>query len=106
MKIITKKDLGVSLADNTRMILDQMIKEDDGTVYIDLGDGVNFAGMQINYNITDSIADNEEFVFYDFLIDESEKTMQLDEDTTGAYSLDQIEGLIEYRLNKIIDLIE
>ena len=42
MKIITKKDLGVSLADNTRMILDQMIKEDDGTVYIDLGDGVNF----------------------------------------------------------------
>jgi hypothetical protein len=104
MQVITLTSL--SNAINAEDLLTTMLEESDGTIRIDLGDG-QFAGMQVMPkpdDVTDETLDD--WFFYDFLLNETDKTIQMDEETTGAYSLEQIPDLIEYRLNKIIDLIE
>jgi hypothetical protein len=108
MKLLTKQDLVASNAVNATAILQMLLSEDDGTVQIDLGNNLR-AGMQLvqtSDQMDTAYTALEEWAFYDFMLDEEEKTIIIDEDTTGDYDYDSIEDVIEYRLNKIIDLIE
>jgi hypothetical protein len=108
MKLLTKQDLVSSNAANATAILQLLLSEEDGTVQIDLGNNLR-AGMQLaqtSDQMDTAYTALEEWVFYDFMLDEEEKTIIIDEDTTGDYDYDSIEDVIEYRLNKIIDLIE
>jgi hypothetical protein len=109
MKLLTKQDLAASNAVNAAAILQLLLSEDDGTVQIDLGNNLR-AGMQL-VQTSDQMDANaytalDDWIFYDFMLNEEEKTIIIDEDTTGDYDYDSIEDVIEYRLNKIIDLIE
>ena len=109
MKLLTKQDLVASNAVNATAILQMLLSEEDGTVQIDLGNNLR-AGMQL-VQTSDQMDSNkytalDDWTFYDFMLDEEEKTIIIDEDTTGDYDYDSIEDVIEYRLNKIIDLIE
>lgn len=109
MKLLTKKDLVESNAVNATAILQLLLSENDGTVQIDLGNNLR-AGMQL-VPTSDNLDSNnysglEDWIFYDFMLDESEKTILIDEDTTGDYDYDSLEDVIEYRLNKIVGSIE
>ena len=109
MKLLTKQDLATSNAVNATEILQLLLAEEDGTVQIDLGNNLR-AGMQL-VQTSDQMDSNkytalDDWIFYDFMLNEEEKTIILDEDTTGDYDYDSLEDVIEYRLNKIIDLIE
>jgi hypothetical protein len=107
MKIIDPKQFLASHADTATDLIDIMLEEDDGTVRIDLGDGL-FAGMQLADvpDILDDDLDQDDWAFYDFLLDENEGTVQFDEQTTGIFSLEQIVMLVEYRLGKLQDHFE
>ena len=107
MKLIDPKNFLASHADSASDLMDIMMKEDDGTVRIDLGDGL-WAGMQL-VDVPDEYDDDfdqDDWAFYDFLINEDEKTLQFAEDTTGVFSLEQIAMLIEFRLTQLQDHFE
>jgi hypothetical protein len=108
MKLLRKADFVSSNAVNATNIFQMLLTEKDGTIQIDLGNNMR-AGMQLMPTSDEDLAANpslDEYLFYDFILNEEEKTILMDEDTTSSYPLDMIEDVIEYRLNKIVDTIE
>jgi hypothetical protein len=106
MRILTEADIKGTRALLASQIVEIMLEEDDGTVRFPLDDRFT-AGMQLAENpLDDPLEDGDEWAFYDFLLDNEEKTVQFNEETTGAFSLEQIEMLVEYRLTQILDHID
>ena len=103
MIMITLDELRGTPASVVPFILEQMNLSDDGTVGFSLG-APYVAGLQLLED-TKSFEDDD-YQFYDFLLDEEQKTITIDEETSGMYQLDELPQLIEYRLNKIWDSIE
>lgn len=86
-------------------LLQFMLEADDGTVGIVLDDTF-IAGMQVTTNPQETEEYGDEYAFYDFLLNQDDTTIEIDEDTTGTYSLEQIEMLIENRITKIIQSLD
>lgn len=106
MQVLTLKDLSKSNAANAADLLTIMLNEGDGTIRLSLGNN-EYAGFQVIETPTNLLEQGlSAYLFYDFTLNDQDKTIEMDEETTGDYELSEIEDLIEYRLNKIIDLIE
>jgi hypothetical protein len=106
MRILTEADIKGTRALLASQIMEIMLEEDDGTVRFPLDDRFT-AGMQLAENPNeDPDEEGDEWAFYDFLLDNEDKTVMFNEDSTGAFSLEQIELLIEYRLTQILDHID
>ncbi len=103
MRIITLDEMRGTPASLVPFIMEQMELSDDGTVGFSLGSPY-IAAMQLRDNAKSF--EDDDYEFYDFLLNETDKTMELDQETTGVYQLDEIPQLIEYRLNKIWDSLE
>ena len=103
MRMIKMAELVGTPASVVPFIMEQIDLSDDGSVGFSLGNSL-VAGLQVLEN--EKTFEDGDYEFYDFLLDESEKTMQLDEETTGVYQLDEIPQFIEYRLNKIWESID
>jgi hypothetical protein len=103
MRMIKHSELVGTPASLVPFIMEQIQESDDGTVGFSLGSPY-VAGLQIRENFKSF--DDGDFEFYDFVLDESDKSIEFDLESTGVYQLDEIPQLIEYRLNKIWESIE